>query len=222
MLARRSRRLTGLVVGLLAAGLAFVGTVQLRSQAEVQRTLEGEDPTALAFLIDDLHTANDRLAAEVTSLTARRDSLRSGGGQAADQQLTDEAARLRILQGLVPVHGPGITITVDAPLTPFDIEDAVNNLRVGGAEAVTVNGRRVITGSVYRESAGAILVDGVALRGPWTFAAVGDPSRLQTAGDLMVRSLLSDPRVRQADYRFDADLVIRATVESRPFVYGSS
>ncbi len=218
--ARRRRSLLG--VGLLAAAVAFVGTVQLRSQAEVQRTLEGQDPTALAFLIDDLHTANDRLAAEVAALGTRRDSLRTSGGAAADQQLTEEAARLRILEGTSAVHGPGVTLTVDAALTPFDLEDAVNNLRLGGAEAITVNDRRVVTGTVYRESAGSILIDGVAVRGPWSITAIGEPSRLQATADTMTRSLRGDRRVRQAGYRFDADVSIRATYAPRPFVYGSA
>ncbi len=209
-------------VALLAAVLAFVGTVQLRSQAEVQRTLEGQDPTALAFLIDDLHTANDRLGAEVSALTGRRDYLQTGGGAAANQQLSEEANRLRILEGIVPVHGPGVTITVDAPLTPFDLEDAGNNLRLGGAEAVAINERRVVTGSIYRESGGAITIDGVTTRGPWTFVAIGDPAHLQATADVMTRSLRSDPRVRQVVYRFDADVAIRATVLPRPFVYGSA
>jgi uncharacterized protein YlxW (UPF0749 family) len=216
------RPLSAAAVGLLAAVLAFVGTVQLRSQAEVQRTLEAQDPAALAFLIDDLHTANDRLVAEVAALTARRDSLSTGGGAAANQQLSEEETRLRILEGVVPVHGPGVTITVDAPLTPFDLEDAGNNLRLGGAEAVTINDHRIVTSSVYQQSVGAITIDGVATHGPWTFVAVGDPAHLQAAAEVMTRSLKSDPRVRLAAYRFDPDVAIRATVLPRPFVYGSA
>lgn len=218
----RSRRTTLLVVGVLAAVLAFVGTVQLRSQAEVQRTLVGEDPTALAFLIDDLHNGNDLLAAEVSSLAARRDALSSGGTPAADQQLSDEAARLRVVEGTAPVHGPGVTLTVDAALTPFDLEDAVDNLRLAGAEAIAINDRRVVTGTVYRISGADISIDGQATRGPWTFDAIGDPARLQAAAEQMTRLLRSDPRVRQAGYRSEADLVIRATVAPRPFVYGSA
>ena len=218
----RRRRTTTLVVGLLAAVLAFVGTVQLRSQAEVQRTLVAQDPTSLAFLIDNLHTANDRLAAEVASLSARHEALRSGGGAAADQQLAEEATRLQVLEGTVPVHGPGVTITIDAPLTPFDLEDAANNLRLGGAEALAINERRVVTGSVYTLAGGAISIDGYPERGPWTFVAVGEPSRLQATADLMTRSLREDRRVRQAGYRFDADVQLRATVASKPLVYGSA
>jgi len=209
------------VVGALVAVLAFVGTVQLRSQAEVQRTLEGQDATALAFLIDDVHRANDALAEELISLTARRDALRTGGSSEAARQLQDEATRLRVVEGLVPVHGPGVTLTVDAPLTPFDVEDAVNNLRAGGAEAVALNGHRLVMGTVIRQAGDGISVDGVVARGPWTFVAIGDPDRLQATARLMTQSLRSDPRVRRADYRAEPDTVIRSTAAPRPFVYGS-
>jgi uncharacterized protein YlxW (UPF0749 family) len=211
-----------IVVGALAALLAFVATVQLRSQAEVERTLADADPTTLAFLIDDLHRANDALAAEIESLTARRDAMQAGGSGAATTELTREASQLAVVEGTVPVHGPGVQISIDAPLTPTDLEDAVNELRRGGAEAVAVNDHRVITGSVIALASGSIAIDGAATRGPWTLVAIGDEARLSTLADAMTRSLRGDPRVRRADYRSDADLEIRATVAPRPFVYGSA
>jgi len=62
---RRSHRgLTLVIVGALSAAVAFLGVVQIRSQAEVVRSLEGQDNTSLAFLIDDLHRANDALGAQ--------------------------------------------------------------------------------------------------------------------------------------------------------------
>jgi len=219
---RPGSRRNAVVVGALTALLAFIGTVQLRSQAEVQRTLEGEDPAALAFLIDDLHRANDALAAESFALTGERDALRNGGAPDATAQLAAEAERLRVVAGSVPVHGPGITLTVDAPLSALDLEDAFNNLRSGGAEAIAVNDHRVVVGTIIDNDTAGVSVDGVLTRGPWTVAAIGDPDRLQTTGDLMTRSLRSDPRVRRADYRFETELAIRATVAPRPFVYGTA
>lgn len=216
----RSRR-NAILVGVLAMLLAFVGTVQLRSQAEVQRTLEGQDPAALAFLIDDLHRANDELAAEAAVLSGQRAALQSGGGDDAGAAISAEAGRLRIVQGILPVHGPGLLLVVDAPLTALDLQDAVNSLRGGGAEAVALNDHRVVTGSAITDDAGSVVIDGVSTRGPWTVAAIGDPIRLQTTADVMTRSLRSDPRVRRADYRFEPDLVIRSTVAPRPFVYGT-
>ena len=58
-----ARLRTAVGVGLLAAALPFLFAVQLRSQAEVARTLAGQDPAELAFLIDHLHKSNETLAA---------------------------------------------------------------------------------------------------------------------------------------------------------------
>src|SRR5215467_8017296 len=98
---RRSHRgVTLIIVGTLSAAVAFVGVVQIRSQAEVVRSLEGQDNTSLAFLIDDLHRANDALAGQGSELTARRDRLRASGSTAADPALQEEGQRLRMVEGL--------------------------------------------------------------------------------------------------------------------------
>ena len=218
----RSRpSLNAVVVGLLSALLAFVAVVQVRSQYEVERSLSGVDPTTLAFLIDDLHRANDALASDAGVLTARRAALQGGSGPEAVAQLNAEAAQLRIVEGLVPVHGPGVVITVDAPLTPLDLQDAVDNLRVAGAEALALNDQRLVTGGVITGGGEGVEVNGVLVRGPWTLAAIGDPTRLSSAADRMTRALRDDPRVHSAGYRAESDLVIRSTVAQRPFVYGS-
>lgn len=221
--ARRSHRgVTLIIVGALSAAVAFLGVVQIRSQAEVVRSLEGQDNTSLAFVIDDLHRANDSLAAQAGELTARRDQLRLTGATDADPVLQDEGQRLRALEGLVPVHGPGLVMTIDAPLTRLDLEDAVNNLRASGAEQMAINDHRVITGTVFRQSGNAVAIDGDATHGPWTIVVIGNQDRLAVARDLMLQSLRSDRRVRRVAYRMEPDLVIRATVPERPFVYGSS
>jgi len=218
----RSRpSLSALVVGVLTGVLAFVAVVQVRSQFEVERSLSGVDPTTLAFLIDDLHRANDALAADAGTLAARRDALQGGSNQEVVAQLNAEATQLRVIEGLVSVHGPGVVVTVDAPLTALDLQDAVDILRVAGAEALAINDRRVVTGSVIKSASDGVDVDGVLEHGPWTLSAIGDPTRLAGAADQMTRALRDDPRVRRADYRSENDLVIRSTVVQRPFVYGS-
>jgi len=209
------------MVAVIAAMVAFVGAVQIRSQAEVERSLEGQDNTSLGFLIDDLHQSNDELAIEQAQLESRRQSLQGGSSAAALDELTNEAQRLRMVEGLVPVHGPGVTIFIDAPLSSIDVQDALNNLQAGGAEAVAINDRRVITGTVVKQGDNAVLLDGAPTRGPWSFIAIGDQDRLRTTADLMTRALQADARVRTATYAVSADLTIRAVVTPRPYVYAS-
>ncbi len=217
---RRGSRISGVSVWLIALLIALVATIQIRSQAEVERSLVGIDSTSLAFLIDDLHRANDSLAAEKAVLTQRQTTLQAGGSGAADQALTDEANHLRAVEGLVPVHGPGVVVEIDATgLTALDLQDAIDNLGANGAEAIDVNNRRVVTGVPVDQGPQGVSIDGVVVVPPWTISVVGDPNRLAEISDLMTQQMRGDRRVREATYRVEADVVITSVVSQRPFVY---
>jgi uncharacterized protein YlxW (UPF0749 family) len=216
------RRASGSAVSvwLIALLVALVATIQIRSEAEVERSLVGIDTTSLAFLIDDLHRANDSLEAELVDLEQRKATLQTGGSGAADQVLSDEAKRLRAVEGLVPVHGPGVVIAIDATgLTALDLQDALNNLAAGGAEAMAVNDRRVVAGVPIEQAGSAVAIDGVSITAPWTITTIGNSVRIAEVADAMTKQLHADRRVRQASYRVEADVAIRAVISERPFVY---
>ena len=220
--APRARSSRAISVWLIALLVAIVATVQIRSQAEVERSFAGTDTASLAFLIDNLHRSNDSLLAETADLTQRRLTLLSGGDTAADQVLADEADRLRQAEGLVPVHGPGVVLVVNAVgLQALDLEDALNNLAAGGAEAIAVNDRRFVVGVPVEQTSDGVTVGGVLVPAPWTISAIGDANRLAQAADAMTQQMRADRRVRQATYRVEADVVIRAVVIERPFVYAT-
>ena len=210
-------------VWLIALLVALVATVQIRSEVEVERSLVGIDPTSLAFLIDDLHRANDSLATEASDLTQRRAQLQSGNSGSADQVLTEEADRLRAIDGLVPVHGPGVVMIIDAVgLQALDLQDALNNLAAGGSESIAVNNRRVVAGTPIEQTGSGVSIDGVVVAPPWTITAIGDANRLAEVADLMTQQLRADRRVRQATYRVEADIAIQNVVSERPYVYAIS
>ncbi len=213
----------GVSVWLIALLVALVATVQIRSELEVERSLVGLDSTSLAFLIDDLHRANDSLAVEAADLSLLQAKLQSGNGGAADEVLTEEADRLRAIDGFVPVHGPGVVISIDAVgLQALDLQDALNNLKAGGAEAIEVNDRRVAAGTPIEQTSGGVAIDGVVVAPPWTITTIGDPNRLAEVADLMTQQLRADRRVRLATYRVEADIAIQNVVSERPFVYAIS
>jgi len=220
MSSRRRARATGISVWIIALLVALVATIQIRSEVEVTRALVGVDPTSLAFLIDDLHRANDSLDAEKTDLNQRRAGLQSGETTTIDQVLTDESNRMRAIAGQVPVQGPGVVMVIDATgLTALDLQDALNNMTAGGAEAIDVNNRRVVTGVPVAQTGGGVTVHGVIVTPPWTISAIGDANRLAEVADLMTHQLRADRRVRQVSYRVDANIVIRSVVSAKPFVY---
>jgi len=215
-----STRIRGYSVWLIALLVALVATVQIRSQAEVERSLVGIDTTSLAFLIDDLHRANDSLLTETYDLMHRRTILQSGESGAADKVLIEEANRLRAIEGLIPVHGPGVVIVIDASgLRALDLQDALNNLAAGGAEAIDINDHRVVTGTRVEQTGTGVAVGGALVMAPWTIVTIGDATRLAQVADLMTHQLRTDRRVRQAAYRVESDIAIRSVVSVKPFVY---
>ena len=220
MQARRSPAYA-VLVGVITAALVFVAVIQVRSQFEVERTLANEDPTSLAFLIDDLHSANDQLASQISLLDGQQAALHPGGGPGATSALQAEIKQLQVVEGLVPARGPGVVVTVDADLQALDLEDALNNLRISGAEAISINGHRVVDSTPIVDSAGKVLIDGASESLPWTIVAIGDGTQMAPAADTMTRNLQSDPRVSLASWRSEADLQIGATVRARPLIYGT-
>jgi uncharacterized protein YlxW (UPF0749 family) len=221
--AARSRSSAGvLAVCLIALLGALVATIQLRSQAEVERSLQSADPASLAFSIDELHRANDSLAAQITALSQQLTTLQSGGSTAADEELAAEAQQLRMIEGLVPVQGPGIVFTLDASgLTSLDMQDAINNLAAGGGEAMEIDTHRVVEGVAIEQTDSGVTIDGAVVSPPWTIIVIGDPSLLAETADAMTQQLRGDRRVREAAYRVEANLTIDAVVSEKPFVYAS-
>jgi uncharacterized protein YlxW (UPF0749 family) len=217
---RGARRVRILSVWLIVLVVAVVATIQIRSELEVQRSLVGADATSLAFLIDDLHRANDSLDAEKADLAGRRAQLQSGQSGAADQVLTDEAKRLRALEGFTAVRGPGVVVEIDARgLTVLDLQDALNNLSAGGAEAIDVNNSRVVMGVPVYQTSDGVSIGSTTISPPWTLSVIGDPNRLGVVADLMTQQMRGDRRVRSATYRLESDVVIRSVVSEKPFVY---
>ena len=87
----------------------------------------------------------------------------------------------------VAVEGPGIVVEVsDAPgadgtsglVLDSDLTRLVNGLWAAGAEAISVNGRRLTVLTPIRSAGAAITVDYVSLSPPYTLQAIGNPATL--------------------------------------------
>ena len=112
--------------------------------------------------------------------------------------------RLRAIEGLVPVHGPGIVMVVDASgRQALDLQDAINNLAAAIAEAIAVNDRRMSVGVPVQQSATGVTIGGWLVAAPWTISVIGDANRLAEAADLMTQQMRGDRLVRTASYRVE-------------------
>ena len=115
---------------------------------------------------------------------------RSGRGRLLDLQA--ELDRFAILAGTRGVDGGGIVIrlsdspagkrgdpeSADFQIQDVDLQLVVNALWSAGAEAIAVNGQRIVGTTAIRSAGGAVLVNYHVLASPYRVVAIGDARRL--------------------------------------------
>jgi uncharacterized protein YlxW (UPF0749 family) len=215
-LTARRQRLA--VVSLIAIGLGFLIVVQLRSQAAVARTLAAQDDTSVALLINDLNRANNQLIQQSAVLAEQQAQLHQAltSGGADSQALSKELTTLREVNGAIAVHGPGLEIRIQGPVMDFELQDALNNLRNAGAEAIALNGYRIVGSTPVVSRGDTLLVAGHAVGTTLVLRVIGDAEQLGPAADLSASSLQT--RV-QVSIERKTDLAITEVVVPRPLIY---
>jgi uncharacterized protein YlxW (UPF0749 family) len=215
-LTARSQRL--IIFSLIAIGLGFLIVVQLRSQAAVARTLAAQDDTSVALLINDLNRANNELMQQSAVLAGQQTQLHQAltSGGADSQALSKELTTLHEVNGAVAVHGPGLEIRIEGPVMDFELQDALNNLRNAGAEAISLNGYRIVASTPVVSRGDVLMVAGHVVGTPLDMLVIGDAEQLGPAADLSASSLQT--RV-QVSIQRQNDLSITAVVTPRPLIY---
>jgi uncharacterized protein YlxW (UPF0749 family) len=202
------------VVALIALAFGFFFATQLRSQL-VPPSAQVARNQALISTVQRLERDNAASRSRVAETRAQVATLEAQAAERSDssRQLADQVSDLRAHAGLTRIHGPGETVTLGngkpnpaavgntAYLVNFtDVQDVVNLLFQGGAEAVAVNGRRISPASRIAGSGGTVVIDqGPALQAPFLVAAIGN--RAEMDGLLADPASLGDLKRRQRDFQ---------------------
>jgi len=170
---------------------------QLKSTLNVKRAAASnalnanalrEQITELMQDIDELRVAIDENIALQNEIIREYIELQN------DDQLRREWDVIKLQTGLVGVEGPGIRITLDdaparEPDMPFswfiihdyDIRSILNDLKIAGAQAIAINGERVVPMSEQICAGPTIIINGNRYPVPYVIEAIGDPDALYEA-----------------------------------------
>ncbi len=159
--------------------LGLLVVVQLRAQA-AGSGLGAMSSQDLTVFVANLNAGLDQRRQEIAAL--ERDlatlSANQDRGVVSLGQVRDELASIRAYAGLDPVVGPGVTVTVDGPIDGPAVEDLINELRNAGAEAIGIDGVRIVAGSVVTGGPGQVAVEGDRLDDPFNVSAIGGAETL--------------------------------------------
>jgi len=183
------------IAGLLAF-IGFVVVTQIRQEWLIKRTLRipstrlGE----LAFALREQERTRAALEAQVAELRDRMvDYERAAAeGRTAATKLNRQLQEMRVLAGLTPLEGPGIVVELnDSTRAPkpgedpnktilhyTDIYAVVSELWASGAEAVAINGERVVASTGISCVGTTILCNTKRLAPPYLITGVGDAKKM--------------------------------------------
>ncbi|MFE1314533.1 DUF881 domain-containing protein [Streptomyces sp. NPDC058755] len=175
-----------LIVALLLFGLGFGLAVQVASNSDSDSALRGARQEDLVRILDELDDRTQRLEDEKQGLEKQRQELQSSSDQATEarRQTAEKERQLGILAGTVAAQGPGITMTIEDTKGTVKADmllDAIQELRAAGAEAIQVNGVRVVASSYFTDSGKTVSVDGNKIDAPYRFKVIGKPQDLEPA-----------------------------------------
>ena len=149
--------------------------------------------------------------------------------------LREDLKRAEILAGTVAMEGPGLEIkmedgdVVDPENTDQnlfvvhqnDVLKVLNELKAAGAEAISVNGQRVVATSEIRCAGNTISINNTRTAAPFVIRAIGDPAQLESG--LMMRGGIMDELsgwIKIEIKKIDSGLVIPAYLGQVEYKHG--
>ena len=181
----------GVALVLVMAGFLFAANARLAGG------LDAREPQDLAGLVQVEIDRLEEVEAEVNALQSEVDRLTDA--QTADLPQRDpvEAELEAFAAGRVAVSGPGLTVrltdaSASAPQPDWvtndmlvvhqqDLQAVINALWAGGAEAMSLQGERVVATSAFRCVGNVLLLHDRAFSPPFVVRAIGDTDAMREA-----------------------------------------
>ena len=185
-------------VALVFAIVGFLLASQLRS-VWVNTQAAASDTSRLETLQELYNQELDKSDALQKQLKQTQEELSLYRQQTADgstrgEALKAELDKLEITAGLVEVTGPGVSVVMsdsaavnatgeeaDYIIHDSDLLSVINELRSAGAEAISLNGERLLATSEIRCTGAVVTVNGRRYAAPYVIFAIVDPATLYNA-----------------------------------------
>ncbi len=177
-------------LGVALLVLGFLIATQLRSEVPRARYASNER-IPLVDTANGLQAQQDQLKLRLLELRAQIQTLESQGqGSAAVAKDLDARLRqARIAAGLTALQGSGLVLQLsdstkpvppgdnatDYAVSASDIRAIVDELWLAGAEAIAINGERVVSSTAVIDIGGTVLVNAAYLAPPYQISAIGPP-----------------------------------------------
>jgi uncharacterized protein YlxW (UPF0749 family) len=183
----------------LSAGylIAFSYTFTQDQEVEGGKTsIQWEKEDQLRARLTEVSKENGQLEQQLRELQQRvtETEVDMSHEQKETSSIHSDLENIRLISGLSKAQGPGINVVLedssyasdaqnpnDYIIHEQDVRSVINELYAAGAEAISVNGQRLIHSSSIRCVGPTIIVNGVKSAAPFQVTAIGDSITLSQA-----------------------------------------
>ena len=174
--------------------LGFTFTTQIRTDHSEVGIIT---PNTIPQLENELHNLKlevENLQQQLQDLEEKIEEYRQAMNKQGNinEIMEKQLANVKMLAGLSDVEGPGVEIILNDSKADFtggndpnlllvhdeDLLTVVSELKAAGAEAISINGQRIIFNSEIRCGGPTINVNSVRYAPPYIIKAIGDPNVL--------------------------------------------
>lgn len=178
---------TEITIMIICVLVGFLLVTQLLGQAQVSHDLASQSEQDLGQIIHELNTETSSMQQEVSDLKIKlyRYQQQLANKKAILASANNNLKDLRVIAGLSKVKGPGLKLTITDrgnTLDTFDFLDIVQELRVAGAEAISINGIRVVADTSFTKRKRTVYINNNRkISSPFAIEAIGEPETLYQA-----------------------------------------
>ena len=172
-------------IAVVCAIIVFIFAVLFLYVRDAQESLPNQQ-------LEDLSARLIHVEGELDELTNQLKTSRQETASTANQEIFSE---LKVQAGLTALQGEGIIVKMDDSarvaksgenpnvylIHDDDILRVVNELRAAGAEAISINGQRLIATSEIRCAGPTLSVNNVRSAPPYEIRAIGEKKSLENA-----------------------------------------
>ena len=185
----KGRGIMIITIGAMVALLVAVMLMQFRTVEETDiKTLEAMRESELRAEVASWKEKYEEASKQLVDTQTKIDEYYATmeNNEEAAILLENELQQANMRLGKLAVQGKGIIVTLEdsnfAKIDDYDIYKLINELRLAGAEAISVNGIRVTALTDVKTLAPGLLhIDGYPIHSPYTIKAIGDQKYLESS-----------------------------------------
>jgi len=186
-----------LVLTAVSVAIGILLAIQIRSAGELTSTVPDLRTSEMRVMLMEAMRHNQVLQEDLEALRQKvREYERTvTQGVGALGLLRTELDRARLLAGITPVRGPGLVVTLSDSKKPAvqgddprlfvihdeDILKLINVLRAAGAEALSINGERLLATTEIHCAGPTVSINNMRIAPPFVVSAIGNAAAMESS-----------------------------------------